>query len=191
MGQQKQKALNKIQEISKKMMRYSPEELSLIKNTFSDFNTLLVLRKYLLGGDMSEDENAELKTLWKKDALAVIRKTILPEIDPNAPVNEIVDMFSAINTAEITKEYAIYQMKARQITKDYLDKKLKKEDGITLKSLSYSPDKTDDQAYIDLSAQQLIVKHIEFQIMQLYSLGQMVEETPAEQAERLLKNSTQ
>lgn len=66
-------------------MRYTEEEINLIKSTFKDNEKLLKL----------------------------LRKTFLPEYDPQAPLGQTVDLWMTVPPSELTPEYAYVNWKAR------------------------------------------------------------------------------
>ncbi len=68
-----------------KQMRFSDSELSLIKNTFKDNMELLLL----------------------------MRKVFLPELDPKAPLGQIIDLWMSLPIKEMTPEDAQINILAR------------------------------------------------------------------------------
>jgi len=105
-----------------KQMRITDAELKTIKHTFADNDHLL----------------------------KVLRKVFLPEIDPNAPIGQTIDLW------------------------------------MTLKTDDASP----DQLVINLKARNLLITHIEQQLMQLKFLAGKKDETVEETKNRLSKNSS-
>jgi hypothetical protein len=76
-----------------KQMRFTDVELSMIKNTFSD--------------------NDEL--------LKVLRKVFLPELDPNAPIGQMVDLWMTMKIEDQSAEQAMINLKARNTVIQHLD----------------------------------------------------------------------
>lgn len=68
-----------------KQMRFTAEEIDLLKNTFRNNEKLL----------------------------KVLRKVFLPELDPNAPLGQMIDLWMAMNPAELTPDVAYVNIKAR------------------------------------------------------------------------------
>jgi len=66
-------------------MRFSEEEVDILRNTFRG--------------------NARL--------LKLLRKVFLPELDPDAPIGQMVDLWFVMNPSELTPEDAYVNIKAR------------------------------------------------------------------------------
>ena len=66
-------------------MRFTDEEVALLRNTFKGNTRLLKL----------------------------LRKVFLPELDPNAPLGQMIDLWLAMNPAELTPDVAYINIKAR------------------------------------------------------------------------------
>lgn len=72
--------------MNSKQMRITDDELSVIKGLFAD----------------------------NEDALKVMRKIFLPEIDYSAPLGQIVDVWLPVEIDDVTPEQAIINIKARK-----------------------------------------------------------------------------
>jgi hypothetical protein len=94
-------------------MRFTEQELSLIKNTFK-------------GND---------------ELLKVMRKVFLPEIDPDAPVGQVIDLWLTVQISDKTPEQAYAQLLARNTLISHLDQQL-----LQLKMLSEMGDETPEEA---------------------------------------------
>jgi len=103
-------------------MRITPEEFAIIRTTFKDNDALLKL----------------------------MRKIFLPEIDPTAPLGQMVDLWMSLNMKELTAE----------------------------------------QALVKLEARNSLILHVEQQLLALRAMADSVDETPAQTAARLKKDST-
>lgn len=79
-----------------RQMRFTEQELSLIKNTFKD--------------------NEEL--------LKLMRKVFLPEIDPKAPLGQMIDLWFSLPIKELTPEQAQINILARNSLIMHLDQQL-------------------------------------------------------------------
>lgn len=177
-------------------MRYNAEERALIKNTFFD-EVLMAIRKFILQGDLNEQEQEIIKDFSKKtQAVNLLKNALIPELNPSAPIDNLNDMFVIDPTLSV--EYSIFDLRARQLAREYftgrlnaLTGKLNKQ-GINLKELSYKPDKEKEQAYVDLKARnEYIIKHMEFQIKQLQYFAKLSEETEVQEKERAKKDSAE
>lgn len=185
---------NKIQ-----TLRYTDDELALINNAFGGrIDVLLLVRKFLLQGELSALEKAGLKFLSEPKMLGVLRKTYLPEIDFTAPVTQLFDMWMAVPTKipDIDEMQAHSAMQSMDIITTYLDQRLNSLAGkeskknIQLVDLCYSKDKEAEQAQIELGARNTIISHVDGNTAQLYILAGQKKETPEEIKNRLLKDSS-
>lgn len=77
-------------------MRFTPQEIDLIKSVFRDNEPLLKL----------------------------MRKVFLPEIDPTAPLGQIIDLWMTIPLKEIKPEDAIINLLARNTVIQHIDQQL-------------------------------------------------------------------
>jgi len=177
-------------------MRYTDEELDLIKSTFKDNLPLLkAIRKIFLQMRISESEEVIVKKKIKGDVLALVRKCFLPTLDGDAPINQVIDLWVTLDIRNLPAPDAYHLLKAREIIIDYLDQQLNSfnEGGVDidikfnkLSTLVNNP----DTAIINLTARNTIVLHIENSINQLYILANQKELTKEEQKELDKKNST-
>ncbi len=77
-------------------MRITPEEMELIKRTFSG-NEMLV---------------------------RLMRKLFLPELDPKAPIGQMVDLYMTIKVEELSMEDALVKLRARNELISHVDQVL-------------------------------------------------------------------
>ena len=77
-------------------MRITPEEIAIIKRTFKD-NTSLV---------------------------RLMRKLFLPELDPKAPIGQMVDLWMTLKIDELSPEEAMVNLKARNLLITHVDQQL-------------------------------------------------------------------
>lgn len=103
-------------------MRITPEEIALIKSTFGNNENLLKL----------------------------MRKMFLPELDPTAPIGQMIDLWLTIPTKDVSME----------------------------------------QAYNNLVARNMLISHVDQVLMQLWLIGKMEEESPAEAKAKLVADSS-
>ncbi|MEK6883317.1 MAG: hypothetical protein AABY22_27060 [Nanoarchaeota archaeon] len=189
MSEQKQKG---------QIMRYSDEELKLLNSTFSErTDLLLLLRKFLLQGDLDETERETIKLFKTSNILPIIQKTYLPVIDLNAPLSQLVDFWLFVETKDRNLEQVEIELKARKKLIDYTKERFKclingEEDirDIRLNNLVYDESKEIKQAYLDLTARNLIVKNIEDNTIQLWVLSGQKKESAQDIQKRLFKNSS-
>jgi hypothetical protein len=77
-------------------MRISPEERDMIRKVFKGNMPLLLL----------------------------LRKIFLPEIDPKAPIGQIIDLWMTIDIKDMTAEEALVNIKARNSVISHIDQQL-------------------------------------------------------------------
>lgn len=185
----------------KQLMRFTDEELSLIKNTFADNDGLLkALRKHFLQLELNNEDKSLLKNFItsKKDVIAVIRKQFLPTIDGEAPLHQVIDLWMTVAIKEKTPEQAYPLLVSRAKLIDFLDQRLLELEGkkildsklVSLKALGWNQNKIPINAYCDLMARNIAIEHTELQLSQFLVLGGLKEETVEQTKERLFKNST-
>ena len=181
----------------KRKMRFTEEELSLINSTFGGNESLVMsVRKFFLQAETPE----EFKTLNEQitgDTLLVLKKVLLPEIDADAPLGQVVDMWRNIELKSKSVEETNLAMESVQIVIDYLSQRFTAlinggEGGqdIRLKGLIYDKEKDPRQAHVELLARNTIIDQVELNMLQLAILAGEEKETPDEMRKRLLKDSS-
>ena len=187
----------------KQLMRFSDDELALIKSVFAENDDLLkAIRKLMLQINLSANDLAALTVNLKEDVLKVLRKEFLPTIEGNEPVQQIMDLWMMINIKDRMYEDAVLTIKANKKFIDYIQQQfalledienLQKNSNklkLKLEDLTDIEDKLDKDMFIDICARNTIIYYVEGRIQDLYSLALRKEETPEEQAKRLEKNSS-
>jgi hypothetical protein len=185
----------------KQTMRYTDHELAVIKATFAE-NDILVsaIRKVFLQAELYPEEKESLK-FFKDDAVKVLKKTFLPEIDANAPLFQLVDPYLTLGneTKDKPLEDFVFYLKAREIVVDYIAQQfttfentlpttsIRLSDLIISKGMPYS-ELHDVQ--IRIYARNYILSYVDSQINQLIFLAGLKTETVDQTIERLKKNST-
>lgn len=178
-------------------MRYSDLEISLIKNTFCENDALIkVLRKVFLQGTLDNEEMKIVRMFTAQpESMRLLRKTLLPEIDLDAPSFQMVDLHVNIDTKEHTMDRAYPLMLARDLMCDYLAQQFNvladKNPKITIEfaKLHRSDGKDIEKAFVELSMRNTLISHVEFQLMQLKTLAGRKDETAEETLARLKKDS--
>ena len=77
-------------------MRYTDDEIHLLKSTFKGNDRLLKL----------------------------LRKVFLPEIDPQAPIGQVIDLWMTVKVDDLTPEQALINIKARNTLISHVDQQL-------------------------------------------------------------------
>lgn len=176
--------------------RYTDEELGIIKNTFVDnVDLLIAIRNHILQLKNTAVQLGLIATrlTGKKDVLKVLRKKLLPELDPEIPLGQQQDLFLTIPVKDMYNDQAIIHIKAVKIWYDYMDQQLsiledkKVEKPFRLSDLEFSIDKTNWDLQIDLIARNLIIAGTE-QMLNTLSIDNTITAEELEKRNRL--NST-
>jgi len=179
-------------------LRFTEEELSLIKNTFAERDDLLLaIRKVMLQLDLPEREDIMLREIMKENVAKVIKKFILPELDGNAPLFQLASMWmnTLIKAREMNNEKAFLYIEAREIEEKYISQQLdvltegKGEETIKHAELKEKGKKDFAQRYIDLIAWDSLISFIDSQLMQIKLVAGTKKETEEEQIKRLNQDS--
>jgi hypothetical protein len=180
----------------KQTMRYSDEELRIIKSAFAENDDLLrIIRKVFLQIPLDAVEMSVLVSL-QKEVLGILRKTILPTIEPNAPLHQVIDLWMTIDLKDKSPSEAKILFESRKKLIDYLDQQLeilegkRKRTTIKFAGLEDITEKTTDEMFIDMMVRNTIITHMEMQLDMLSRLAGLKEETPDQTMERLKKDST-
>lgn len=180
-------------------MRYSDEELSLIKSTFAENDDLIkAVRKAILQMPLNAVELSLIGLNFKdkEDMMRIMRKNFTPELDGNVPLGQEIDLFLTIGLKDMLPDIAAIHLKSIKIWHDYLVERMDELEGkkvakpTKLKDLKNIDDKTDEQMYVDMLARNTIVNSTEQQLNQLYILAGAKDETPEETIKRLHKDSS-
>lgn len=177
-------------------MRYDDGELNLIKSIFSE-NTELILtiRKFLLQGELTPEEKSRLTVIMNEGVINLLRKGVLPFIDHTAPLFQLVDMFTNVNTKEQSLQTAVNEIRIKDKGRQYLEDMFSKLEGDTKKfkidfeKLSDIKGKTDEQIFLDIGTRNFLVSHIQMTLQTFELLSGHKEETVAETIARLNKDS--
>ena len=179
----------------KQKMRYSSQELSLIKNTFGGDDTYLyAVRKHMLGADLTEGEKKILSSL-NEDVKNLLKKTFMPSIDGDSPFFVLTDMALGLKT-ELngkTKEEAKDIIKIKQIEMLYTKSRLDALDGVITPCMSLveMADLSHEDAFYNISARNFLLGQID--TLCVYDLKLLAnktdEETVQQAAERMAKDS--
>ena len=184
----------------KKPMRYTDEELMLIKSSFAENDKIIVaLRKFFLQIPLSEADDIELMKIKNSpEALTIISKTFLPELDGDAPLNQVIDLWMTLKIDDKFPEIAHPHILSRGLLISYFKQQIgllkdEKIDDINLiKFDELLPDQNEmvEQLYVNLLTRNTIITHTEQQLYQLSMLGGLKSETPEETIKRLAQDSS-
>jgi hypothetical protein len=169
-------------------IRYNDRELSVIKSTFAGNEPLLKeLRAYFL----QKRDGVELSPA----SLEVVRKTFLPEIELEAPIYQVIDLYLTLDLKGKSPDEAADAVASRQRIIQYLEERLSRLEGkkVTVKvhfdRLTDTKDKSASAILIDFIARNTLINHIEQCLSQLHILAGKPEESVDETKMRLKKDS--
>lgn len=171
-------------------MRFSDDELSLIKNTFADNDELLVsIRNHFMGLNTTKEEQAMFQNLvaGKKEMVVMLRKFFLPELDPKAPIGQTIDLWRSININETPGHLLAETMEARELLISTLSN--------VFSSIENGKDIVVDlsvnkENLVGLMMRNIYISHVEGVVMQISILAGQKQETVDETKRRLEQNST-
>ena len=180
------------------IMRFSDEELKMLNSTFSErTDLLLLLRKFLLQGELNEVEQESIKLFRTSNILPIIQKTYLPIIDLSAPLGQLIDFWLLVDTKDRDLEKVAVELEARQGLVTYMTQRFKclingTEDNrdIKLSRLGYDESKTIKKSYMELAMRNIIIKNVEENTIQLWVLSGQKKETAQEIQKRLFRDSS-
>lgn len=185
-------------------MRYTDNELATIRSLFKESEeVLLAIRKVFLQGTLDERQQGIVKNL-STEALRIIKKNLIPDIDPDAPFFQLATPYKRLittpfNIRERLPDMAIAYLKAKDLEIEYLNQQFKVLSGeeveqkITLTDLIKAGDKDDETRYTEFMAYMgLIDSDIDSLLFELKVLALREEgESPEEAAKKLFLNSNE
>lgn len=174
--------------------RFTPQEMSVIRSTFRDQEGLLILiRRFLLQDELTEDDMTYLKTIMTPEVISVVKKTINPTLDKRAVLNGTVDLLSGMDIGNVLIDHAVLQIKARKKAQEYLTQRFDVLEGKKVKNeIKFDEllDETEkEEMYINLVVRNFLLGFIDTQGLRQLQVLSYAEESPEEVKERLLKNS--
>jgi hypothetical protein len=186
MGEAKQKQL-------KQKMRFSDSEFQVLKYFSDNEDPLYAIRKSLLQFELNDEEQKLIDSLIP-ELLAMLKKILVLEIDPAAPLFSEQDFFKEVNFQEPDLAKIALEIASRMIEEEYMTQQFeelsgKKNRKIIFKSLLPNRDKERDQMIVELSARNMIMRHINFQLNTIRTLAGQPNETVEQLKERLLRDS--
>lgn len=181
-------------EQKEQQMRISDEEISVLKTTFAENDALLKsVRKAMLGLPMKTDEAKYLAELFKSEELKrVVRKMFLPEIDGDAPLGQILDLWMTVSIVDKMPDIALMQLESRELLIQQLEAGLQNlEKGEEINLTSFTVMKDEETDYINIITRNTLINHVDQQLIQIKILAGRKEESVEDTKKRLQKDSTQ
>lgn len=179
-------------------IRYSKDEIALIKQLLgSRVDVVQVLRKHFFQFEITAEEKTFLQSL-SPDVLAILEKVLLPTLSPDVPLTLEANPYSTLATIDqFYPDLAYVHIAANDILVTFFEQQfdaLTKESPQTIiLALLPQPLGIDqrEQRIINVMAYNKIVPLIDGRLNVLNYYNNLKEETEAEQAARLAKDSTQ
>lgn len=179
---------------------YNSKELALIKNTFAENENLLyTIRKVLLQFPLSDIEKMTLKAAMTPELFNVVKKRLFPDIDPDAPLTQLGDLYQSLNNDLKVKDPLSMAplFAAKKIEIEYLAQQFEALQNIdnpvvafiVLDNLKYITDDM-EQNYVNTTARNFLLSYIDSFLNLLKNLAGAKEETPEEQTKRLARDSS-
>lgn len=181
-------------------MRFTDNELSMIKGLFADNEDLLFLiRKVLLQFPLSEHEEITLKKTMNDWTFDLLKKFFLPDLDPDAPLFQLTDMYIGLQgDLKSGVEASWAPIRAKELEIKYIAQQLEalkditeaKAPSIVLKDLvkvKTRPSKED--VWVNITARNYILSFVDTNLQQIKYLAGRKEETVEETKDRLMKDS--
>jgi len=189
-------------EKKKQTKRYGDEELSLMKAYFKDNDEMIkAIRKVFLQMPLTAIDTEIIKGSFKdkKEIFTLLRKCFLPELDPEAPTNQLIDLWLTIDIKDKTLEDLEIVFDSRELLIDLLEQQLKGLENIAngvevdykikVKDLTKFKGKSIKEKFTNLMARNTLITHTEIRLQELTVLALQTEETTADIQEKNKKNS--
>lgn len=194
---------------------FSNAELSIIKNVFADNEELLyAIRNVFHQFPLSDTQLKSLQTQITPEVIAILKKRILPTLDPDAPLSQLADI--RVTLTEQLKTKSIQDMApllaAKETEMTYLRERFEAlecivkgeepaKDALKLVDLAnftnvseFLPEEAQFEnafhAVVGLTAYLFLLGYIDPRLNDLKIIAGIKEETPDEQKKRLERNST-
>lgn len=186
----------KAQEKKPQRLRYTDAELSLMKNTFCDNpDILLAIRKFFLEMPLDPIDGTYIENIKnKKELVKLLGKTFLPQLDPNAPPHQLIDLWMIVEMKDKTVDVSYPLILARNVFIKYLENKLATLDGAKsvyeFAKFVEIDGKTPLELFVNLTVRNTLIAHVEMQLAQFALLSGESDETVEQTKERLFKNSS-
>lgn len=177
-----------------KKMRVSDVEIALLNGLFADNEGLLIAIRNVFFGIASKEEKQFVEDAFsgKKEALKLMRKMFLPEIAPEIPLGQTIDLWRTLDIKDKDDHEFLGQMVATDILIKGIETSLRllEDSNLDGVDLVINPKKIDKYTKPEIIARNNFVSHIEGVLLQMKILAGMKNETPEQIKERIAKNST-
>ncbi len=193
----KERKQQRLEKKVKQTMKYSDEELGLIKNTFSEDDTILkIVRKVLLQIELTREEKSGMYANFKNNVglMSVLRRFYIPTLENDVPLGMESDSWTTLQLEDKFPEYAVCLIDARAKSVEYFEQQFNVLEGkgkevIKFKDFLLKENKTDGMRYSDVLARNDIVLNVKMNGIYLKALAGAKEETVEETRTRLAQDS--
>lgn len=192
-----------MQEKKKQVMRYGESELALIKGMFKGNDPLVIaLRKVFLQMPLNALDTEIIINTFKgrKENLTVIRKCFYPELEPEAPLNQLIDLWMTIDVRDKTIEELKNVFDSRELLIDLIEQQLEGLEKVAnseelnykieLSNLVSKKGKSTEDFYRDIMARNTMITHTETRLSEMSILANTEIPTDEEIKERKEKDSS-
>jgi hypothetical protein len=181
-------------------LRFTDEEMGLIKSLFSDdYNLIYLIRKVMFQFELTDKEREELKLTMTAPVAALIKKMFLPDLDPDAPLFQMAHINLSLggDIKNTSVEGAWPMMRAKKIEIDYMSQQLdilvgnSTKQKIMLKDMEQleAPGSQAETVYANVIAWNYLLAFIDSCLQQFKILAGTKQETVEETQKRLARNS--
>lgn len=179
-------------------MRYSDDELRMIKSNFAENESLLLLmRKAMFQFPITVEERDLLSNQFSSEEInKLMRKTFLPEIQEDIPLGQSIDLWMTVEMRDKDPLRVMVDLLVRKRLIERLETGLECLKGVVPVDfdpvVQYSPNIVMSESYdeyVKVNSRNTYISHIEQQLIQLKLLAGLKEETIEESKERLKKDS--
>ena len=179
-------------------MRYSDDELRLIKANFAENEDLLmIMRKAFFQFPLDSDEINLLQSRFTDENMTrLMRKTFLPEIQADIPLGQSIDLWMTVEMRDKDPERVMVDLLVRRELITRIEVGLECLKGVIPVDfnpvISYVPNFKGDhlEEFVKVNSRNTYITHVEQQLVQLKLLAGLKDETVEEVKDRLKKDST-
>lgn len=179
---------------------YNADQLSLIKNTFADNDTLLyTIRKAFLQFPLTDVEKGLLKNVVNDEVIEVLKIRMLPELAPTFPIGQIPSILTTLTddikvrgVEEMREHFLAKQLEINYLTQQFAvlaNPDLAGTEAIRLSDLG-KIDSDMQKTFVSMTAYLFLLGYIDPMLSMIKSIAGEKAETPEQQRERMRRNSS-
>lgn len=183
---------------------YNDQQLSLLKNTFADNDTLLyTIRKVFLQFPLTEVEKGLIRTAVTPEVLEVLKIRMIPELSPVFPLGQLPSILTTLtndlkvkNVEEMAPHFESKQLQIRyletcfEVLESIVTGLRLGINTIRLTYLGTLVGKTPHEQWVDMTAYLFLLGYIDPSLHMIKLLAGEKEESPEQQKKRLMRDSS-